>query len=121
MYDRSTTSTFPSRTTSPEEDAWEKLLLEIVDAVSIPASEYQRIERHYKAISEILIDPVNVELADGYVFPQGSFLTRTVVRALGEGERRHSHRRGSGFETRRLHHFPLSRPSSRRAARRVNV
>lgn len=86
MYDRSTTSTFPSRTTSPEEDAWEKLLLEIVDAVSIPASEYQRIERHYKAISEILIDPVNVELADGYVFPQGSFLTRTVVRALGEGE-----------------------------------
>lgn len=86
MYDRSTTSPLPSRSTSPEEDAWEKLLLEIVDAVSIPASEYQRIESHYKAISEILIDPDNVELADGYVFPQGSFLTRTVVRALGEGE-----------------------------------
>lgn len=86
MYDGLTTSTFPPRRTSPQEDAWERLLLEIVDAVSVPASDYQRIESHYNAISEILTDPGDPELADGHVFPQGSFLTRTVVRALGKGE-----------------------------------
>ncbi len=86
MYDGLTTSTFPSRRTSAQEDAWEQLLLEIVEAVSVPASEYQRIESHYNAISEILVEPVDPALADGHVFPQGSFLTRTVVRALGNGE-----------------------------------
>lgn len=86
MYDGLTTSTFPSRRTSPQEDAWEKLLLDIVEAVSVPASEYRRIESHYQAISEILVDPGDPALADGHVFPQGSFLTRTVVRALGNGE-----------------------------------
>lgn len=86
MYDGLTTSTFPARRTSPQEDAWEKLLLDIVEDVSVPASEYQRIESHYQAISEILVDPDDPALADGHVFPQGSFLTRTVVRALGNGE-----------------------------------
>ena len=86
MYDGLTTSTFPTRRASPQEVAWEKLLLEIVEAVSVPASDYERIESHYNAISEILIEPDDPELADGHVFPQGSFLTRTVVRALGKGE-----------------------------------
>lgn len=66
--------------------AWDLLLLEIADAVSLPASEYERIEGHYKAISEILEDPNDPNLADAVIFPQGSFLTRTVIRAPANGE-----------------------------------
>lgn len=86
MYDQTITPARPSRLDTTREGAWEKLLLEIVDAVSVPASEYDRIESHYRAISEILADPNDPQLADGHVFPQGSFLARTVIRALGDGE-----------------------------------
>ena len=86
MNDDLTALTFPASHVSPQEDAWEKLLLQIVEVVSVPATDYARIESHYNAISEILIEPNDPELADGHVFPQGSFLTRTVVRAVGKGE-----------------------------------
>lgn len=63
-------------------DAWERLLLEIVKSMSLPESLYERLEGHYTAIGELLCDTQNPELRDLQIFPQGSVLTRTLVRPL---------------------------------------
>lgn len=63
-------------------DAWEQLLLDIGRSISLPESLYKRLEGHYDSIAELLLDPTDPELSDLLIFPQGSVLTRTLVRPL---------------------------------------
>lgn len=67
-------------------DAWERLLLDIGQSISLPESLYERLEGHYDAIGELLSNPTEPELSDLLIFPQGSVLTRTLVRPLPGGE-----------------------------------
>jgi hypothetical protein len=57
-------------------------LLEIVKSMSLPESLYERLEGHYSAIGELLCDSQHPALQDLQIFPQGSVLTRTLVRPL---------------------------------------
>lgn len=72
--------------TSMLERAWETLLLEIVESIALPESHYDRINNHYEAVSGVLANPHDAGLRDGLIFPQGSFLTRTVVRAVDDND-----------------------------------
>ncbi len=71
---------------SKRRDAWEALLLEIDDRISLTPSQYEGLKSRYESISAILEDPRDPELGDMLVFPQGSFRTRTVIRPPGNGD-----------------------------------
>lgn len=66
--------------------SWEELLLDIVERISLTSSQYERINQHYEAVGDILKTSSRLELQDACVFPQGSILSRTVVRPLSDGE-----------------------------------
>lgn len=67
-------------------DAWEQLLLDICRSISLPESRYAKLESHYDAIAQLLVDPKDPELTDLRIFPQGSIKTRTLVRPLPGSE-----------------------------------
>ena len=67
-------------------DAWETLLLEIDDRISLTATEYDTLSTHYDTVSAILEDPNDPLLGDLLVFAQGSFGTRTVTRPPGRDD-----------------------------------
>lgn len=67
-------------------NAWEELLLDIDERISLTATEYKTLSAHYDAVSAILEDPDDPELGDLLVFPQGSFSTRTVTRPPGRDD-----------------------------------
>lgn len=67
-------------------DAWERLLFDIAQSISLPESLYTRLSRHYDAITEVLSTSTEPSLTGFDLFPQGSVLTRTLVRPLPGGE-----------------------------------
>lgn len=67
-------------------EAWETLLLEIDASISLSATQYAGLESRYESISALLEDPIDPELGDMVVFPQGSVRTRTVTRPPDDGD-----------------------------------
>jgi len=61
-------------------DAWETLLLELDARVSLTQTQYDGLNARYESIGSILEDPVDPELGEIIVIPQGSFATRTVTK-----------------------------------------
>jgi hypothetical protein len=72
--------------TDQRRDAWEELLLDIDERISLTATEYNTLSAHYDAVGTILEDPNDPALGDLLVFPQGSFSTRTVTRPPGRDD-----------------------------------
>ena len=67
-------------------DAWETLLLEIDERISLTPPQYEGLKSRYESVSAILEDPTDSQLGDMLVFPQGSFRTRTVTRPPGDDD-----------------------------------
>lgn len=67
-------------------DAWERLLLDIAQSISLPESLYTRLSKHYDAITDVLSTSTEPSLTGFDLFPQGSVLTRTLVRPLPGAE-----------------------------------
>lgn len=75
-------SALPLTETRERVSAWDEMLLEIVKSLSLPESKYKKLEGHYDAIAQLLQEPKAPELSDLQIFPQGSVMTRTLVRPL---------------------------------------
>lgn len=61
-------------------DAWEELLLEYLDHISLTETQYELIEQRYSTIAAIIETSTRPELQGAIFLPQGSFRTRTVIR-----------------------------------------
>lgn len=62
-------------------ETWEELLLKIIDRASLTKAQYEKIEARYQELGRIIDTSSDPILQGAIISPQGSFLTRTVIRS----------------------------------------
>ncbi|MCH9829001.1 MAG: nucleotidyltransferase [Gammaproteobacteria bacterium] len=66
--------------------AWEETVLSLVDQFSLTQTQYELIEGRYNTVAGIFEAPHDPRLNGVHFHPQGSFLTRTVIKPPSAGE-----------------------------------
>jgi len=67
-------------------EAWQECVLAMVDEFSLTDTQYSTIEGRYETIGKIFENPRDARLQGTTFFPQGSFLSRTVIKPPSDGE-----------------------------------
>lgn len=65
---------------------WEQTVLSLVAEFSLSETLYATIEGRYQTIAELFEKPSNLALDGVHFYPQGSFLTHTVIKPPSAGE-----------------------------------